>query len=102
VTNAEHGRRLLKGAEELSREMNSALQRESWNLTVRRAQEVVELTLKGLLGLMGTEYPKVHDVGSVFMNQVKRKGSLLPEETLTEIAKISAELARKRAPAFYF
>lgn len=69
---------------------------------MRRAQEVVELTLKGLLSLIGVDYPKVHDVGEVFAKVMKEKGQALSEETLAEIRAISADLARKRAPAFYF
>lgn len=102
MTNAERGERLLEGAEELHRELKSALERESWNLAVRHAQEVVELTLKGLLSLMGVEYPKVHDVGQVFAREVEERKLAIPEETLSEIKDISADLARKRAPAFYF
>lgn len=102
MTNTERGERLLEGAEELHRELKSALERESWNLAVRRAQEVVELTLKGLLSLMGVEYPKVHDVGQVFAREVEERKLAIPEEMLSEIEDISADLARKRAPAFYF
>lgn len=102
MTNMERGKRLLEGAEELYLELQSALERESWNLAVRRAQEVVELTLKALLSLMGVEYPKVHDVGEVFAREVEDRKLTVPEETLSEIKDISADLARKRAPAFYF
>jgi len=35
-----------------------ALEDGSYNLTVRRAQESVELVLKGLLRIIGIEYPR--------------------------------------------
>lgn len=102
MTNIEEAKKLLKEAAEILDEALSAYERKSWNLTVRRSQEVVELSLKGLIKLIGIEYPKVHDVGAFFVEQTKAKGIDIEPKTLEEIKDISAYLSRERAPAFYF
>lgn len=74
--------------------------RRNYAYCVRQAGEAVELTLKGALRLVGVEYPKVHDVSDVLVSNIQR----FPEsfqECGGEIATISKELARKRAPAMY-
>ena len=63
MNNSELNHRLLTEAELIMEEVKRAFYNRSWNLVVRRAQEVVELSLKSLLKLMGVEYPKTHDVG---------------------------------------
>lgn len=40
-------------------------------------------------------------MGAVFVEQMRKKGAGVPEETLTEIQKISAWLGEARAPAFH-
>lgn len=73
---------------------------QSWADVVRESQEIVELTLKGLLRSCGIDPPRVHDVSDVLMAERDR----LPEalqgeaETLTEI---SRTLRRDRELAFY-
>ena len=67
---------------------------------IRQAQESVELTLKGALKLVGVEYPKFRDVSEALLANVH----LFPEwfrKRVDEMAKVSKELARKRAPAMY-
>ncbi|MFQ6052498.1 MAG: HEPN domain-containing protein [Candidatus Hydrothermarchaeota archaeon] len=71
-------------------------------MAVRKAQEVVEFVLKGLLSEMGVDYPKVHDVAPIFVQEVKRKGLKIDKKFLEDILEISSDLSRKRAPAFYF
>jgi HEPN domain-containing protein len=73
----------------------------AWNLVVRRAQEVVELSLKGLLKLMGVESPKTHDVGDTFAKICTEKKIDIEGRELTEMQQISHQLAQDRAPAFY-
>lgn len=73
---------------------------ESWADVVRESQEIVELTLKGLLRSCGIDPPRVHDVSAVLLAEQER----LPEalhahvETLTDI---SRTLRRDRELAFY-
>lgn len=68
---------------------------------MRRAQEVVELSLKGLLRALGTEYPRLHDVGDAFVKAVAAKNLSIDPQILGRIQEISSYLARDRAPAFY-
>ena len=102
MTNQEAGEGLVREAQRISeRDLTSAWRDRDYNLVVRRAQEVVELALKGSLRILGVDFPKVHDVGPVFVEQMQRKGSHMPLETLEEIRRISAWLSEARAPAFY-
>jgi len=91
---------VLRAAEELLGEARQAVARLSWNLAVRRSQEVVEPTLKGLLVLLGADYPKVHDVGEVFVRCVRERLPDVDERSIEDVVRVSADLARKRAPAF--
>lgn len=97
------GRRLIDEAKViLARDLKGAFESNDYNLTVRRAQEVVELTLKGILKILGIDYPKVHDVGILFVEEIKKKIPNLSEELLDKIVEISAWLGETRAPSFYF
>jgi len=71
MKNEERADRLLSEAESIFNEIEQALESENWNLTIRRAQEVVELILKGLLAQLGIDYPKVHDVAPIFKRSVE-------------------------------
>ncbi len=102
MTNRERAASIFRGAEWAYQDLERALANEEWNIAVRRAQEVVELTLKGLLALMGVDYPKEHDPAGVFAHAVRGQGLPIEENTLQEIQSFSARLARRRAPAFYF
>lgn len=82
-------------------EARRAFDSEAWNLMVRRSQEVVELSLMGLLKLMGVESPKSHDVGGTFAKICTEKKIVIEAEKLAEMQRISHQLTRDRAPAFY-
>jgi len=71
-------------------------------MAVRRAQEVVELTLKGGLKILGVDYPKVHDVAPLFSEQVHQKGGIQSPGVLQRIEEISLWLVQSRTPSFYF
>jgi len=102
TTNQEVGMKLLKEAGEiLCRDLNGAWTACDYNMTVRRAQEVVELALKGVLEILGVDYPKIHDVGPVFIEQVTRKSFPLAREILDKVEGISFWLSEARAPSFY-
>lgn len=101
TTNKEQGEKLLKEAEWIfEKDLKSAMEEENYNLAVRRAQEVVELSLKGCLRILGIDYPKVHDAGFVF---VKEAGNKLhfKKDSLQQIERISRWLSEARAPSFY-
>jgi len=98
----EEGKKLIRqGQWVLEHELRLALEEGNFNLTVRRAQEVVELVLKGGLRMLGADYPKVHDVASAFCEQVRQK-SETAGELLEQIRAISLWLSQARAPSFYF
>ena len=101
TTNREQGEKLLKEAEWIfERDLKIAVDEANYNLAVRRAQEVVELAIKGCLRTLGIDFPKVHDAGFVFMKEVGKKLDF-QESTLKEIERISKWLAEARAPSFY-
>jgi hypothetical protein len=73
---------------------------ESWADVVRESQEIVELTLKGLLRSCGIDPPRLHDVSEVLRSESDR----LPEpirEQLDTLTAISHDLRRDRELAFY-
>jgi len=102
VTNQEKTDKLFRGAKWAFQDMERALEQGEWNIAIRRAQEVVETSLKGVLTLMGVDYPREHDPSEVFARVVRERGLEVPDKTLKEIRALSATLAEKRAPAFYF
>ena len=101
MNNLDIGERLLSRAHEYYDEMLRAYGRRSWNVVMRRAQEVVELSLKGLLKMMGVEYPKSHDVGGLFGRVCIEMGLEVESEELEVLKDISCELTETRSPAFY-
>lgn len=73
---------------------------ESWADVVRESQEVVELTLKGLLRSCGIEAPRIHDVSDVLRAERGR----LPEPLrgqVDRLCEVSRQLRRDRELAFY-
>ena len=101
MTNFESCDQLLNDAKTYYEEMQRMFEREKWHIVVRRAQEVVELSLKGILKLMGIEFPKVHNVAPLFVTLLREKGIELETEVSAKIVSISKKLAKERAPAFY-
>jgi len=98
----EAGETLIRKSEGiLRRDVQGALDEGDFNMVVRRAQEVVELALKGALRMLGVDYPKVHDVASVFSEQVRQKRGAVDVEVLERIEDISFWLSQARAPSFY-
>lgn len=91
----------MKAAGEYHEELLQALNRQSWNVAIRRAQEVVELSLKGLLKILGVEFPRVHDVAPLLARSATEKGIKLDMALLKEVTEVSARLDKMRGPAFY-
>ena len=99
----EEGEKLIREGERiLRREVQGALDDGDFNIAVRRAQEVVELALKGALKILGVDYPRVHDVASVFSEQVQQKREAVDAEVLERIEEISLWLGQAQAPSFCF
>lgn len=67
---------------------------------IREAQEIVELSLKGMLRFVGIEPPKFHDVGGLLL---EHKNKFLPDisRNLEKLAVISKKLRKERELAFY-
>lgn len=101
MKNFESGNRLLKDAEIYYEEMQTMYEKERWNIVMRRAQEVVELSMKGILKMMGIEYPKVHNPAPLFVKLVREKGIELEKDMVEKVLITSEILAKERAPSFY-
>ena len=80
--------------------LDALFEAESWADVVRESQEVVELTLKGLLLAAGVQPPRVHDVSTVLLEARDRvPEALVPQ--LESLADASRQLRRDRELAFY-
>lgn len=97
----EIGERLLQEAREFLPEMERAFERTSWNIVMRRAEEIVELSLKAALKMMAIEYPKEHDVGDLFAETCTVRNLGVEPAELNAVRGISARLVRERQPSFY-
>lgn len=76
------------------------LEEEAYSDVVREAQEIVELSLKGMLRAVGIDPPQFHDVGDLIIEYRER----FPEEVnnaAEKIAEISKLLRKEREWAFY-
>jgi HEPN domain-containing protein len=90
----------IKRARSCFRESKAAFDEEDYPITVRRAQECVELCLKAVLRSIAIEYPKEHDVSKA-LKIAKEK---IPDWFSSKIQKfmdISLDLSKKRGPALY-
>jgi HEPN domain-containing protein len=101
VTNRERAEQLLAEAAEIGGDMRRALERGGWNLAARRAQEVIELVVKGLLNEMGVEYPRTHDPAPVLVETIRRRQVKADAAYLDWLTTRSGQLAKIRGPAFY-
>lgn len=72
----------------------------SWADVVRESQEIVELTLKGLLRTGGIDPPRIHDVSQLLITERDFLPADLHDE-LEKLGKISRDLRRDRELAFY-
>jgi HEPN domain-containing protein len=101
VTNRERADLLFAEAPGIAEEMRRSLDRQRWNLAARRAQEVIELVVKGLLTEMGVEYPRTHDAAPVLIEAIQRRHIDTDAEFLEWLSGHSGRLAGIRGPAFY-
>lgn len=90
----------LEKATKRRRVLQVLLEEEAYSDVVQKAQELVELALKGMLRSVGVDPPKWHDVGPVLLEQ----GQAFEAEArkhLERLAKISRWLRKEREFAFY-
>jgi len=100
MTSLHMGRMLIaegRGRMELVR---LALDRQLWAVTVREAQECVELFLKGALRLVAVEPARTHDVGAMLRHEAQRFPAWFGAQ-VDHLASISAEMTGDRGIAFY-
>jgi HEPN domain-containing protein len=91
----------VRRAARFLREASLALSEGDWATCLRRSQECVEMSLKGVLRLVGVEYPRVHDVSEVLPTLGR---SALPgwfRDELPYLAETSRSLAKLRGLAMY-
>jgi len=101
MTNRERADLLFAEAPGIAEEMRRSLGRQRWNLAARRAQEVIELVVKGLLAEMGVEYPRTHDAAPVLVEAIRRRHVEADPDFLEWLSEFSGRLAGIRGPAFY-
>ena len=101
MKNFETAKKIKGRAERCFREMEDAFSEGDWNLTIRRAQEAVELFLKVLFKCMNIEFPKVHNIAPLLIEKILEVGISIQAEERERLLFISSDLSRKRAPAFY-
>jgi HEPN domain-containing protein len=97
----ESSKKIKERAERCLKEMEDAFSERDWNLTIRRAQEAVELFQKALLKYMTIEFPKVHDPAPLLLEKISKMGVKFLAEEKEKFLFISSDLSKKRAPAFY-
>lgn len=100
MTNRDMAEAYRDQAEEILLEAQGLFQRRVWNLVVRRAQEVVEMSLKAALRMAGVEIPRIHDVGIILKDQRARFPEAFRKE-IDRLASISRRLRREREVSFY-
>jgi HEPN domain-containing protein len=100
MTNQEFSEAYFQQARSIHRGLTVHYESQEWHLVVRRAQEIVELTLKGLLRRAGIEVPHIHDVG----NLLRREAERLPkniQDAMDRIISVSRHLRQERETSFY-
>ncbi len=100
MTNHEFAGSYFRQARSIYCELLEHYEKQEWNLVVRRAQESVELILKGFLREAGIEVPRIHDVGNILKKEQKKISSKLVKE-LPRIISLSRRLRQERETSFY-
>lgn len=90
----------IKRAKRCLKESNGAFEDEDYPITIRRAQECVELSLKAVLRFISIEYPRDHDVSSA-LEIARDKFPDWFSMKIIEFMRISRDLSKKRGPAIY-
>ena len=100
MTNEEMAQSSLRLAGRILAEARRHRSDGAWGLAVRRSQESVDLSLKGILRLLGLEVPNVHDV-SGFLGKHRDRLPPALHEHLDRVARISRSLREEREVSFY-
>lgn len=93
----------LKRAGRCLQEAESAFRENDYPMAIRRSQECIELSIKGVLRALSIEFPREHDMSDVLVKVAwKEIGS--PNwftARVEDLAKIMREITPKRGPAMY-
>lgn len=95
--NMERSQMFMDASKESLQEAKDALNRNSFNIAIRRCQETIELGISGILSVVKIHYPKNHDQAPFLKNILKARGIEIDQKLET----ISADLSRKRGPALH-
>ncbi|HLB70460.1 MAG: HEPN domain-containing protein [Candidatus Methanoperedens sp.] len=90
----------MKRARRCFKESKDAFEDKDYPVTIRRAQECVEMSLKAVLRGTSVEYPKEHDVSDT-LEIVMEKFPDWFSSRIPEFMRISKDLSKKRGPALY-
>lgn len=90
----------LKKASDRLDILDLLFKKEAYSDVIRESQEVVELSLKGMLRFIGVEPPKIHDVGGLLL---EHRDKFPPDiaKHFEKMAAISKRLRKERELAFY-
>jgi HEPN domain-containing protein len=100
MTSVSLARAYFEKARKRLRALITLFEDEAYSDVMRKAQELVELALKGMLRFVGVEPPKQQDVGRLLLQHRER----LPHAVATKVdrlAAISRRLRKEREFAFY-
>lgn len=100
MNNIKRSDMLFQAANECMEHAKSSSDRKVWNMAIRRAQEAVELDLRGMLARIAVDYPKDHDQAPILLRILNKQG-YDTNVYAKEIERISADLSRKRGPALH-
>lgn len=103
-TNYSNSENLYNWSKESYNDMLELYEKKIWNGVIRRAQEVIELSMKMILRIVGVDCPKTHDPSNIFFRVIKEKKLPvnLNEGFVSQIKETSKWLQQERAPAFYY
>jgi hypothetical protein len=76
------------------------LKKGAFSDVIRESQEIVELSLKGMLRFVGVEPPKIHDVGGLLIEH-RHKFPKDISRRFEKLARVSKRLRKERELAFY-
>ena len=99
MKNNNAGRSYVEDAKIILEEAEESFNKGYNHRAIRKCQESVELALKGILRVVGIEYPKSHRIGVVLKDSALKEK--LEEGTLEKIITIANRLADEREIAFY-
>jgi len=98
MNNIKRSKMLMEVAYESMAEAKFSFKREIWSLVVRRSQEAVELSIKGILAFLGVDHPKDHDQAPLLFN-ILNSQEISSKDIEEKVKLISLDLSRKRGPA---